>query len=123
MDTSEHQPLPRSFDPSPKGWQRTKLEHSPVWIMAHEPGKCAAQTCTLHNRTDHGMRAFMQHWREDRGLMERICPHGVGHPDPDQWDYLVMTYGKRAAKVEFVHGCCHERCCRTVNDSQDLRAE
>lgn len=24
-----------------------------------------------------------EHWRYDRSFMERICVHGVGHPDPD----------------------------------------
>jgi hypothetical protein len=123
MDTPEF-PLPRSFDPSPEGWVDAKLEHSPVIIKAHAPGKCAGEHCTLHNRSDHKMRAFMQHWRDDRGLMERICPHGVGHPDPDQREYLVKRYGKERASAEFVHGC--DGCCReplTVNDSQEVRAE
>jgi len=115
MDITEHDALPRSFDPSPLGWEEAKLEHSPVLLMAHPPGKCAGEHCTLHNRSDHPMRAFMQHWRDDRGLMERICTHGVGHPDPDQWDYLVQRYGERRAHSEFVHGC--DGCCRvTVND-------
>lgn len=35
-------------------------------------------------------------WRGDRGLIERRCPHGIGHPDPD-------TVG------DTVHGC--DGCC------------
>lgn len=115
--------LPRSFDPSPDGWQEAQLEHSPIMILAHAPSKCAGQPCTLHNRTDHVMRSFMQHWRDDRGIMERICSHGVGHPDPDQRDYLVARYGEKTASAEFVHGCCWERCCSSGNNLQDLTVE
>lgn len=100
----------------PPDFVEVTLEHSPVVLMAHPPKACAGSPCPLHNRTDHVLRGFMQHWRDDRGLMERICPHGVGHPDPDQWDYLVKRYGKRAASAEFVHGCCWMRCCATGND-------
>lgn len=120
MDIPES-PLPRGFDPSPEGRETAQLEHSPIEIMAHAPSKCAGEACALHNRSDHKMRAFMQHWRDDRGLMERICTHGVGHPDPDQWDYLKQRYGKKTASAEFVHGC--DGCCRTVKGSQEVRAE
>lgn len=97
--------IPRSFDPPQGDWVEAQLEHSPIVIWAHPPTKCAGQPCTLHNRSDHHMRPWMQHWRDDRGLMERICPHGIGHPDPDQWEYLVNTYGEETARAEFVHGC------------------
>lgn len=81
------------------------LEHTKVELRAHPPTDCEGRPCPLHNRTRHALRSFPQHWRSDRGLMERICPLGVGHPDPDQWHYLVATHGVRAAKAEFVHGC------------------
>ena len=63
----------------------------------HKPSKCANEHCVIHRPSEHSMRAFPTHWREDRGFMERICPHGVGHPDPD--DPIADT----------VHGC--DGCC------------
>jgi hypothetical protein len=27
-------------------------------------------------------------WRGDTRVMERICPHGIGHPDPDHMAYV-----------------------------------
>ena len=61
-----------------------KLEHTETVLHnVHSPSACAGANCTIHNRSDHHMRSFPQHWRSDRGIMERICPHGVGHPDPD----------------------------------------
>lgn len=81
------------------------LEHSNETVVyTHSATGCLGQPCTIHNRTEHSMRAFPQHWRDDRGIMERICPHGVGHPDPD--DYRV-----RLSPYEGVHGCCQDRCC------------
>ena len=83
--------------------RRAQLEHSEVVLTAHNPDRCAAKFCTLHNRSDHIMRSFPQHWRSDRGIMERICPHGVGHPDLDSpWP---------PESHEWIHGCCHMACC------------
>ena len=78
------------------------LEHTDIALCnVHSPTKCAGQTCTIHNRSNHTMRAFPQHWREDRGIMERICSHGVGHPDPDSpWPN---------DSHEWIHGC--DGCC------------
>ena len=75
------------------------LEHTKYKILSHEPDACASHTCSLHNRSSHSMRSFPQHWRSDRGIMERICPHGVGHPDPD------CIY----AMADLTHGC--DGCC------------
>lgn len=76
------------------------LEGGQVIVGVHPKGDCVGERCTIHNRSEHHMRSFPQNWRGDRGLMERVCPHGVGHPDPD--DILQDT----------IHGCCQERCCR-----------
>lgn len=75
------------------------LEHSQATLMTHGPELCEPP-CPLHHRTDHAMRAFPQHWRGDAGLMERICPCGIGHPDPDD----------RRARTQPAHGCCLRHC-------------
>jgi hypothetical protein len=71
----------------------------------HGVDLCVGRPCTIHNPSDHHMRSFPTHWR-DGGIfdikpphMERICPHGVGHPDPDG-----------VAKGVDVHGC--DGCCQ-----------
>jgi hypothetical protein len=66
-------------------------------LRVHLKKECRKGPCPIHKRTDHHMRPFPQHWREDRYLMERICPHGVGHPDPDD------------PSKDRVHGC--DGCC------------
>ena len=63
----------------------------------HAPSVCHGQWCLIHNPSEHSMRDFPTHWREDRGFMERICPHGVGHPDPDD------------PIADPIHGC--DGCC------------
>jgi hypothetical protein len=61
--------------------------------------------CVIHCPTDHVMKDFPTHWRSDRGIMERICPHGVGHPDPDQG--LLEEF-------EWIHGC--DGCCMSFKE-------
>ena len=75
------------------------LEHSTQHIIGHPSSKCAGRPCTLHNRSAHHLRGMRQLWRDDVQLMERICPHGVGHPDPDD-----------LKAAEYQHGC--DGCCR-----------
>jgi hypothetical protein len=82
--------------------EKIMLEHSTVVLIAHNAGDCMGDVCSLHKRSDHLMRGFEQSWRSDRGIMERICIHGVGHPDPD--DYKCMN-----DEYERVHGC--DGCC------------
>jgi len=79
------------------------LEHTKIQIGAHHPRKCFGKVCALHNRSQHAMRGFRQHWRGDRRIIERVCPHEVGHPDPDD---LRINCGIDAG----VHGC--DGCCR-----------
>jgi hypothetical protein len=66
----------------------------------HAKDKCAGEFCCIHRPSDHHMRDWPQNWRSDRRMMERICPHGVGHPDPD--DPTTNT----------MHGC--DMCCSSV---------
>lgn len=52
-------------------------------IRVHHRSKCAGQACCIHSPSDHHMARWPQLWRDDRKFMERTCPHGIGHPDPD----------------------------------------
>ena len=81
--------------------EKVQLENSEEILLVHPSSACAGQYCTIHNRSNHSMRSFPQHWRTDRAIMERICSHGVGHPDPDD--------PKFKNEYEAVHGC--DGCC------------
>ena len=70
---------------------------------------CEEYHCVIHNPSDHCMKDFPTHWRSDRGIMERICPHGCGHIDPDDYSFILRTQGEEKAESRSIHGCCG--CC------------
>lgn len=43
-------------------------------------------------------------WRNDKSTAERVCEHGLGHPDPDD-----VGYHRRQGRDVTVHGC--DGCC------------
>lgn len=71
--------------------------------------QCDDRGCVIHNPSDHGMRHMKTLWRGDRYLMERLCEHGVGHPDPDDMSFKKRTMSAERYEVEGVHGC--DGCC------------
>lgn len=80
-----------------------RLEHTQIDLRCHTKDNCMSpEVCTIHSRTDHHMRNFKQFYRFDRGIMERICSHGIGHPDPD--DINIIN-----GKDDGAHGC--DGCC------------
>jgi hypothetical protein len=90
----------------------------------HAPSLCAGEYCCIHNPSDHHMRDWPTTFRSDRVeviirnnyvshvfvLTERICEHGVGHPDPDSIAYALKIGGTDFAHAQGVHGC--DRCCQ-----------
>jgi hypothetical protein len=73
----------------------------------HSADRCAGRVCIVHSPTVHHMTNWPLHWRDDRGIFERICEHGIGHPDPDQRSWFVIS-GESG-----VHGC--DGCCVEPN--------
>jgi hypothetical protein len=49
----------------------------------HAASVCEGEHCVIHNPSDHHMRSWPLIWRGDRKMFERVCEHGIGHPDPD----------------------------------------
>jgi hypothetical protein len=94
------------------------LEHTDTLIYnVHDPLECGKEFCTVHNRSNHHLRSFPQYWREDLGIMERTCPHGVGHPDPDEFMISKEIYLG-------IHGC--DGCCTPIRKlivRKDLRKQ
>lgn len=75
----------------------------------HPAHECQGRHCVLHDPSDHHLSRMPLQWRNDRAIFERICPHGVGHPDPDQFSYWVLTMGRDGAESAQAHGC--DGCC------------
>ena len=86
-------------------------------LMVHDRELCLYEFCSIHNPSDHNMRDFPQLWRADRVLMERICPHGNGHPDFDHLEHTRRTRGDKAANTESIHNC--DGCCRNSETIAD----
>lgn len=87
----------------------------------HSEFSCGGPNCVLHNPTEHHMLTWPMGRRFDLSppMVERICRHGIGHPDPDAatWaqNAVVTDPGKWQAQVSdgvfvWTHGC--DGCCR-----------
>jgi hypothetical protein len=75
----------------------------------HKVDETCDDGCVIHDPSEHCMVDFPTHYRTDRQLMERICPHGIGHPDPDAIAFAAKMKGVKFAGAELVHGC--DGCC------------
>lgn len=80
-------------------------------LVTHGPELCKDDpACCIHKPSDHPLKDAPQNWRADRGLMERVCSHGIGHPDVDDIAHKRRTMGDEYAGAQAVHGC--DGCCR-----------
>lgn len=85
-------------------------------LRVHNRKHCEGQYCSIHNPSNHHMVSWTLNWRGDRGIMERLCPHGIGHIDPDDAEYR-----KRRDGVNYdtgIHGC--DGCCVPPDDRIDI---
>jgi hypothetical protein len=76
-------------------------------VNVHPPERCAGRACVVHAPTQHHMSSWTLLWRSDRGIFERICVCGIGHPDPDQFEF----WSAAGLMFNAVHGC--DGCCRS----------
>lgn len=77
-------------------------------LRTHEQNaECDELGCCIHNPSDNiqNRENWPYNWREDRGIMERLCKHGCGHPDFDSADYLE----RNGQRYQNDHGC--DFCC------------
>lgn len=81
-------------------------------IITHGDSQCAGEYCSIHNPSEHPLADAPLHWRADRRLMERICDHGVGHPDPDDLAHRRLS----DELADDVHGC--DGCCQEVSSDE-----
>lgn len=75
-------------------------------INVHNPNACAGRGCAIHNHpSDHPLKDAPMIWKNARGILERLCQHGVGHPDYDSALYLT-SIGAEAQNIHACDGCC-----------------
>ena len=77
--------------------------------MIHDKSQCAGGFCIFHNPSRHGLENWPMNLRET-GLVERMCRHGIGHPDPDSAAWMDRRYGHEAGtwSIHGCDGCCYE---------------
>lgn len=75
-----------------------------ILVNIHSKDQCKSGNCVIHNPSIHEMLSWPTLFREE-GLMERVCEHGVGHPDPDS----LAFFESQGIKNMGIHGC--DGCC------------
>jgi hypothetical protein len=119
-DPSQPPYIAYNYDPSKAmdpitagGMERTEVSNG--FIKHHPIDRCQGESCCIHNPSEHHMVNWPLFWRDDRALMERICPHGDNHPDPDDIAFKARSYGKTVAKQAAIHDC--DGCCKSKNNT------
>jgi len=103
----------------PKGIEKT----------IHSPEVCRLEACSFHNPSNHGMETWDINIRETT-LTERLCPHGIGHPDPDSvpWMHEIFCAMYPLDEDEkhelndchwWIHGC--DGCCSNARNVSNAR--
>lgn len=84
----------------------------PEGIRVHTLEQCVGQYCPFHRPSKHKMVEWPMNVRLDRWdfLTERLCPHGIGHPDPDSISYIERNMDHSEVGYTGVHGC--DGCCQ-----------
>lgn len=80
---------------------------SGVWVKHHTKDACKGRNCVIHNPSKHLMARWERRFRPDKQTTERVCAHGIGHPDPD--DVAYWRSEGRSEKSLTTHGC--DGCC------------
>jgi hypothetical protein len=83
-------------------------------LKTHGEDECSGTPCVLHSPSDHPLKNAPLNWRSERAMMERICEHGIAHPDPDDRAHWERRLGGDPASREFIEaraqhtcdGCC-----------------
>lgn len=82
-------------------------------LRTHPASVCADDpACCIHKPSGHPLNKAALNWRADRGLMERICAHGVAHPDPDDLAHKRRVLGQErydmgSWAIHNCDGCCY----------------
>lgn len=90
--------------------QMVKMLRGDPRLRLHSRAKCSGRRspCVIHSPSDHHMKDWMMCFRFDIEvpLVERICQHGVGHPDPDSLRYFLERGDYEHLSVHGCDGCC-----------------
>jgi hypothetical protein len=104
----------------PPRYDKTLLE-SGQELKHHVRANCSGNCC-LHGTSVYPSCRTPRQWRNDRGIIEHLCPHGIGHPCLAGVEYAMLMAPTEDAifDVSAVHGC--DGCCQVVEEMM-TRAE
>jgi hypothetical protein len=107
--------LRRTILTSPNGPGKTGLSSfanvQGTMLLTHGPEACVDDdACPIHRASRHALHAAPMAWRVDIELLERICPHGIHHPDPDDLTRQEQVHGTTHQTQLERHDC--DGCCR-----------
>lgn len=86
--------------------EQVTLESGQV-LQTHERTQCIGTWCAVHQPMPGPWADWPRSWRTDRAIMERTCPHGVGHPVAEMYEHSVA----QGRAYDLVHGCCADCIC------------
>ena len=86
------------------------MRNGTLLLNVHTIDQCAGEPCVIHNPSSHHMGLWPHLWDDVAGSMWRSCPHGFGHPDPDDVAFQRRAYGHDRASKRLIHGC--DGCCQ-----------
>jgi hypothetical protein len=94
--------------PKPKGSPATHDQWTDddgvVWWVHRWKRTCVDDGCAIHCPTAHHMLDWPMVMRSDT-LIERLCNHGLKHPDPDSLRFF-RSVGKFEIGEHTCDGCC-----------------
>lgn len=80
-------------------------------IQTHTRGECIGHWCAIHQPMPGPWATWPRFWREDRRILERICPCGIGHPVAEMYTWATATgHGETLA-----HTCCFIHPCTPID--------
>lgn len=71
-------------------------------LQTHTRTVCMGTWCCIHAPMPGPWMGWPRQWRDDRGIMERTCPHGVGHPVAEMYEPAIYLGREHL----LLHGCC-----------------
>lgn len=77
-----------------------KLKH-------HIRANCSGGCC-LHGTSRYASCKMPRQWRNEKGILEHVCPHDVGHPCRAGLDYAEVMGQHHDGGIHDCDGCCAE---------------
>lgn len=80
--------------------------HTGPPLVVHDDSRCRGRNCCIHNPSPHPLGRHPMYWRGIWVGMDRICDHGLAHPDPDDRRYRYSV-GLPLHVEHECDGCCY----------------